>query len=207
MSESPGLFQRFGKTIESGDFVFREGDQGDQMFILQTGKVRVSKRIGGRDHTLAELGKGEFFGEMAIVNNVKRTASVQAIEKSELLCFNREGFLSMINKNPMIALNIIDKLCRRLQDLHLQIQHFAKRDAKGLVALNLLHSFNQRGEGSLPREQTIEEISLKLQLPLLEVKRYVEDLSASGIVALDNGGIRLSDRRKLNQLVENMYRK
>ena len=207
MAEDSGLFSRFGKTVDGGEFVFREGEEGDRMFIVQQGRVKVSKKIGDRDHILAELGKGEFFGEMAIVNNVKRTASIQAIEKTQLLCFNREGFLSMINKNPMIALNIIDKLCRRQQDLHLQIQHFAKRNARALAALNLLHAFNRSDEMILPRERIVEEISLKLQLPLNEIRKYVTELENGGIVKSEEQSLRLIDRDGLNGTVESMYRK
>ncbi len=209
MAEDSALFKRFGKTVETGETVFREGDQGDTMYIIQDGRVRVSKGIGGRQHILAELGKGEFFGEMAIVNNVKRTASITAIDKTELLCFTREGFLSMINKNPMIALNIIDKLCRRLQDLHLQIQHFARRDARGLVALNLLYAFNrvEQDENCLPYEGTVEEISLRLQLPMEEIRGYVEDFSKKAMLKIDKNRILPADREKLNGIIENMYKK
>jgi CRP/FNR family cyclic AMP-dependent transcriptional regulator len=207
MPEDSVLFQRFGRTVESGEFVFREGEEGEQMYIVQQGRVRVSKKIGGRDHELAEIGPGEFFGEMAIVTKSRRTASIQAIEKTELLCFNREGFLSMINKNPMIALNIIDRQCRRVQDLHLQIQHFAKRDARGLVALNLLLAYNRTGAECLPKAQTVREISLKLQLPLEDVEKYVMGMSKKGIFAVDDDTLCLSDRGKLDQIVENVYQK
>ena len=207
MPEDSALFQRFGKTVESGDFVFREGEEGDQMYIVQHGRVRVSKKIGGRDHELAEIGPGEFFGEMAIVTKSRRTASIQAIEKTELLCFNREGFLSMINKNPMIALNIIDRQCRRVQDLHLQIQHFAKRDARGLVALNLLLAYNRTKGDCLPKGQTIREISLKLQLPLEDVEKYVMGMSKNGIFAVDDDTLCVTDRERLDRVVQNVYRK
>ena len=207
MPEDTALFQKFGTDFESGEFICREGDEGDQMYIVQKGRVRVSKQIGGRDHELAEIGPGEFFGEMAIVNNVKRTASIQAIEKTELLHFNREGFLSMINKNPMIALNIIDRQCRRLQDLHLQIQHFAKRDARRLVALNLLLAYDIMDVNCLPKTQTIEEISLKLQLPLEDVEKYVMGISKKGILAVENDSLCLSDKERLHRVVESRYRK
>ena len=207
MPEDSALFQRFGKTVESGDFVFREGEEGDQMYIVQQGRVRVSKKIGGRDHELAEIGPGEFFGEMAIVTKSRRTASIQAIEKTELLCFNREGFLSMINKNPMIALNIIDRQCRRVQDLHMQIQHFAKRDARGLVALNLLLAYNRTKGDCLPKGQTIREISLKLQLPLEDVEKYVMGMSKNGIFAVDDDTLCVTDRERLDRVVQNVYRK
>lgn len=59
------LFSRFGKKIPSGTVLFREGDKGEEMFVLQSGKVKISKRTRGVKKTLATLEKGEFFGEMA----------------------------------------------------------------------------------------------------------------------------------------------
>ena len=141
MADDTNLYQKFGHNVKPAQIIFSEGDSGDQMFVIQEGKVRVSKKIGGREHILAVLGKSDFFGEMAIVTNVKRTATITAIDEVKLLCFNREGFISMINKNPKIALNIIDKLCRRLQNNNLQIQHLVKRNGRALVALNLYYSF------------------------------------------------------------------
>ncbi len=206
MSEDSGLYQKFGQTVNSGQIIFRENDSGDQMFIIQKGNVRISKNISGRDHILAVLGKGDFFGEMAIVNNVKRTATVTAVAPTQLLCFNRAGFESMINKNPKIALNIIDKLCRRIQHMNLQAQHLAKRNARALTALNLSFAFKgeaREGQG-LYYDRTVEDISLNLQIPLEKVKEYFEELEKDEIIKVAGNQIALSDVVKLNQVAESV---
>lgn len=204
MSDQSALYQKFGSSINPGETVFKEGDEGDQMFIIQSGKVRVSKLVGGGEHVLAVLDKGEFFGEMAIVNNVKRTATVTAVTQVELLCFNREGFVSMINKNAKIALNIIDKLCKRLQNMNLQIQHFAKKDEKALIALNLLYAFTgaENAETPLYYDKTVEEISLTLMIPLETVKKHFGDFEKGNILLVQGNQILLSDKEKLESLVE-----
>jgi CRP-like cAMP-binding protein len=204
MAEDTGLYQKFGRSVDPGETVFEEGDSGDQMFIIQEGQVRVTKKIGGREHTYAVLGKGDFFGEMAIVTNTKRTATVKAATHCKLLCFNREGFLSMINKNPKIALNIIDKLCRRLQNSNMQIQHLVKKNGRALVALNLSYAFKGEGEENavLYYDRTLEEISLNLDLPREAVKSHVEDFERLGIVSVSGNRIALSDMNKLNAITE-----
>ena len=136
MAEGTNLFQKFGHSAEPGTIIFKEGEEGDQMYIIQSGRVKVTRNIGGQELTLAILEKSDFFGEMAIINLVKRTATVTAIDRVDMLAFNRQGFLSMINKNAQIALNVIDKLCRRLQNANLQIHQLAKRNAQGMVALD-----------------------------------------------------------------------
>ncbi|RPJ04756.1 MAG: Crp/Fnr family transcriptional regulator, partial [Spirochaetaceae bacterium] len=108
------LFEKFGMDVPANKVLFTEGEAGDKMYIIKEGKVKITKRIKGKDHLLAILGKGEFFGEMAIVNRIKRTASAVTMTESRLLEFDRTGFVQMIEKNAEIALSVIDRLCRRL---------------------------------------------------------------------------------------------
>ncbi len=204
MAEDSSLYQKFGRTLDPGETIFEEGESGDQMFIIQNGKVRVSKKIGGREHILAVLGKGDFFGEMAIVTNAMRAATVKAVTQVELLCFNRDGFISMINKNPKIALNIIDKLCRRVQNSNLQIQHLVKKNGRALVALNLYYAFKQEGreDALLDYDRTVEEISLNLELPLDTVKEFVQDFERQKVFRVTGNQISLENRDKLQKITE-----
>ena len=139
------LYDKFGTTIDENKVIFKEGEPGDKMYIIQEGSVRISKRIEGKEHILAVLVKGDFFGEMALVNHEPRAATATAGSTVKLLSFNREGFLGMIEKNGKIALNIIDKLCRRLNNANQQIQHLVKRNEKWLMAMNLNYLFTQSG--------------------------------------------------------------
>jgi len=206
MAEDTGLYQKFGRSVDSGETIFEEGDTGDQMFIIQEGQVRVTKKIGGREHIYAVLGKGEFFGEMALVTNEKRTATVKAASSCKLLCFNREGFVNMINKNPKIALNIIDKLCRRLQNSNMQIQHLVKRNGKALVALKLYYTFKSEGVENAPLyyDRTLEDISLNLDLPRETVQSYLEDFVRLEVIRISGNKINLADMEKLNALTESV---
>jgi CRP/FNR family cyclic AMP-dependent transcriptional regulator len=204
MAVESDLFGKFGRHVDAGKVIFQEGEEGDQMYIIQAGKVRVSRLISGKEHVLAILEKGDFFGEMAIVNKVRRSATVTAIDEVDLLAFNREGFLSMINKNAKIALHMIDKLCRRLQNANIHIKHLARKNARGLVALNLLYTFQGAGEeqGELVYNRTVEEFSRNLELSMDQVEEYLQGFQRLGIVGLEQGKIRLLDREKLNSLAE-----
>jgi CRP/FNR family cyclic AMP-dependent transcriptional regulator len=197
MAEETILYQKFGRTVKPGENVFSEGETGDQMFIIQDGRVKVTKNLSGREHVLSTLGKGDFFGEMAIVNNVRRTATVTALTEVRLLAFNREGFLSMVTKNAKIALNIIDKLCRRLQNMNTQIQHLLKHNSRGLVALNLGYAFRGSESGVIRTDRAIEEIALNLQVSLEEVKAVVDKLAAEGVIAMQGNQIMLVDPARL----------
>ncbi len=196
--------QRFSRTYAPGATICREGDQGDEMYIIQKGKVRVSKRFAGKTHVVSVLEKGDFFGEMAIVNRIQRTATVTAIDEVELLVFDRGGLQNMITRNARIALTIIDKLCRRLQNAHLKIQHLVKKDARGLIALHLRYSYQEMlgDNSSLPFQKGLEEIALALELPMESVRAVLEEMQAEGMLAIDGDSIRLVDREKLFQLTE-----
>jgi CRP/FNR family cyclic AMP-dependent transcriptional regulator len=200
------LFSRFGRNVDAGRVIFREGEEGDQMFIIQKGSVKISRNIGGKEQVLAIFDKGDFFGEMAIVNRVKRTATATALEPVKLLAFDREGFLNMITKNAKIALNIIDKLCRRLQNANLYIQHLARKDPRGLIAMNLKFAFQsaEANRGSLLMDRTLDEFSQNLDLTRDQVKAVLEDFAGSGIIAISANTIALNDSRKLNSLSEQL---
>lgn len=198
------LFDKYGLIFDSGKIVFREGDAGDQMYIIQDGSVRISKEIAGKEHILAVLGKGDFFGEMAIVTQITRTATATAVGTVRLLAFNREGFISMIEKNARIALNIIDKLCRRLQQANLQIQHLVRKNEKGLIALNLYYAFAENGleKADLEFHKTAREIALNLELPQDSVIVYLEELKLKNIIRIEKNSLSLKDRYTLAALAE-----
>lgn len=202
MAEDTMLYQKFGRTVRPGEIVFSEGDTGDQMFIIQEGRVKITKSFSGREHVLSTLGKGDFFGEMAIVNNVPRTATVTAVTEVQLLAFNREGFLSMVTKNAKIALNIIDKLCRRLQNMNTQIQHLVKNNSRGLVALNLNYAFRGAEAGVIRTDRAVEDIALNLQIPIDDVRAVVGKLATDGVIAVQGNQIMLVDAARLTAEAE-----
>jgi CRP/FNR family transcriptional regulator, cyclic AMP receptor protein len=206
MTDDP--LQRFSRAYAPGATICREGEEGDEMYIIQRGKVRVSKRFGGRMHVISILEKGDFFGEMAIVNRIQRTATVTAIDEVELLVFDRDGLQNMIARNAKIALTIIDKLCRRLQSAHLKIQHLVKKDARGLIAVHLRALFQELPAigGSLGFQKCLEEVSLSLELPMDDVRRVLEELGSEGVLTHDGDELRLADPGRLAVLSESTER-
>ncbi len=202
------LLQRFTKSYSPGAIICREGEEGEEMYIIQKGKVRVSKLFGDKVRVVSILEKGDFFGETAIVNRTRRTATVTAVDAVELLVFDREGLQNMITRNARIALSIIDKLCRRLQNAHLQIQHLVKRDAKGLIALRLRHLFQElpAGTTTMPFQSTLDHVSLEFEMPMEEVRAILIAFQDDGILGISDQSITLVDRQKLLQLTESAGR-
>src|SRR5690349_2562721 len=99
MGTEETLFQRFGKELPKGTVLFREGERGKDMFVLQMGKVAISKTVREVETVLATLGPGEFFGEMSIISNKPRNATAIVAEDAKLLVIDIKTFEAMIRGN------------------------------------------------------------------------------------------------------------
>jgi CRP/FNR family cyclic AMP-dependent transcriptional regulator len=100
-----------------GEIIFSEGDIGTEMYIVQSGTVELLKAIGGETRVLATLEKGDFFGEMSVLEDIPRTASAQAKTDVELVRINGATFDAMLKSNTEIAIRMMRKLSRRLREV------------------------------------------------------------------------------------------
>ncbi len=117
MKQEEQLFWKFGKSFPRGTVLCQEGDPGREMFIIQKGRVQVRKKVGNAEKVLAELTEGEFFGEMALLLEMDRSATVEAIEDSKILVIGPEAFESLLKNSPEIALKMLKKMALRLRAL------------------------------------------------------------------------------------------
>ena len=105
------------KEFSKGDVIIKEGNPGREMYIIQSGSVEVTKSDGNREVVLATLSRGDFFGEMAILENTNRTATVKAIETSRLLVLTTGNFMIKLKKDPTFAFQIMQKMSKRIRIL------------------------------------------------------------------------------------------
>lgn len=116
------VFDKYKVRFPKGDLIFAEGDLGNEMFIIQVGRVRIFKNVDGFDQTLTVLERGDFFGEMSILEGMPRSANAEAEEDCELLKINSANFVAMIKSNIEIAIRIMRKLSLRLREANSQIE-------------------------------------------------------------------------------------
>src|SRR5580704_1363376 len=140
------LFSRFGREARAGEVLFREGESGEEMFVIQSGSVRVTKCVAGHERPLATLGRGEFIGEMAILNEKPRTATATVVEDAKLLVIGAKTLEMMISKNSEIALRLIKKLARRLDSADELVQILLNPDPEARVMLGLKRHAEAFGE-------------------------------------------------------------
>jgi CRP-like cAMP-binding protein len=117
---------RFGREFARGAVVFREGEPGGPMYVVQRGRVRIAKRAGGGERVLATLGPGDFFGEMAILCGQPRSATATCVEEARLLVVEARSFEAMLRANAEIAVRMIRVLAERLQRADQEIERLAE---------------------------------------------------------------------------------
>ncbi|AEF86785.1 cyclic nucleotide-binding protein [Treponema primitia ZAS-2] len=110
------VFARFTRTFKPGEMIFSEFEPGDTFYLIQEGRVELVKVLGDVEKTLDILQPPETFGEMAILENSPRSATAIALDKVQVLEFNRKNFEILISGNPQIALKLLRTFARRLYD-------------------------------------------------------------------------------------------
>lgn len=112
----------FTRTYRRGETIFRENDPGDALYIIQTGLVRIYRvTADGREKTLAILTDGDFFGEMALVDDLPRSAVAQARDKTQVLVIYKQDFERLLAEDPHLCHAIITGLSRRLRAANEQL--------------------------------------------------------------------------------------
>jgi CRP/FNR family transcriptional regulator, cyclic AMP receptor protein len=102
-------------VVADGEDIVREGDVGHDMFIVQSGQVRISKRKTHGEVVLATLDKGDFFGEMSLLESLPREATARAVGETRLLVLSRGGLLFRLRREPTFALEMLNHLSSRLR--------------------------------------------------------------------------------------------
>lgn len=123
MSGKENPFARFLTHYKKGDFVFRQDEAGDEMYIIQSGQVAIRKTIGGKRTTVTVLEKGDFFGEMSILERLPRTADAEVTEDAGIISINSQTFGEMIRSNPEIAVRMLRKYSMRMREYSEQLEN------------------------------------------------------------------------------------
>ena len=116
-----------GRIYADGDFIVRQGDSGDCMYVVQGGRVEVIQNSlkGGEQH-LAFLNAGDFFGEMAVFEKETRSASVRAKGEARVLRIDKKALLTRIREDPLLAVNLLKTMSHRIRHLNEEISRHRK---------------------------------------------------------------------------------
>jgi len=124
--------------LKGGSSLFRVGDSGDAMYIIESGRIRITVTdADGREVILASLGHGDFFGEIAMLDGHGRSADATVTEDSRLAVLTRENFLTFVSSDARIVLEMLSAITRRLRRTDDLLRHRVSRNANEEDARNL----------------------------------------------------------------------
>jgi CRP/FNR family cyclic AMP-dependent transcriptional regulator len=178
------------KEAEASSVIVNQEETGDALFVIARGKVKVVLYGDtGREIILSILRAGDFFGEMALLDRQPRSANVVAVESSELLCLDREGFQTHLTGHPSTALAILAEMSRRLRHADEVIGNLALLDVYARVARTIRDLAQKQGQpvdgGLLIKERpTQQEIAGLIGTSRETVSRALSDFARRGLLEL-----------------------
>ena len=179
------------RQFQKDAVIFFENEPGDTLYVVATGRVRVSI-LGddGREVILSVLGPGDFFGEMALLDNDPRSATTIAAEDTELLCLSRPDFEKVLSESPTMMMALIKVLTTRLRHANQQISTLALLDVYGRVARLIVEMAQDEGrrlkDGRIAfRRSTHQEIANRIGTTRETVTRMLKDLQRQKLVHVE----------------------
>jgi CRP/FNR family cyclic AMP-dependent transcriptional regulator len=207
----PGELERFSRvavprSFPSGTRVFHEGDESDACYIVRSGSFRVTREHpDGRAITLANLGRGDIFGELAMLDGEVRSASVEALDDGELLALPGADVRALLSRHPEITVKLIAALVRRLRMANERIarqsfQTVPSRVAGVLSQLVAEESPMGDGEGVTIRMNQVDLAQLA-GTSRESVSRFLADLERASVVRCGRGRVTVLDPLKLRNYI------
>jgi len=196
--------QRHELHAPRGTVIFRQGDLGDSMFVIERGRVRIVFSFEGHAAEVAVLEPGAFFGELSLLGGAARTASAEVIEDADLLVIRRDTFVMMMQDD-------IDIVFRMLSDMGVRL---ARTDERFLALMLRVRRIRILGGcllrisagGETPAVLDVERLAEELQVAPPEVHATLAELAAQGAGTLRDGQFVIQDREHVTRLTEALCR-
>ncbi len=178
------LLRKFGRTFGRGEYIFREGDTGRDIFYILKGRIRMEKGAGQLTKTLAEVGTGEYFGEMAALISAPRTASARCIEACDIAVIEGEMLHELLRANSEVALLMLKDFANRLRQTDAALEELALSWIKLLVTLYLLRSWPISEERNI-----IDDLARAAGREKGEIEETLAALERSGVLTRADGRV------------------
>ena len=180
-------------------FMLRAGEKSDALYIILSGRAKIVIDDGeGREVTLTTIGPSEFFGEMSLIDEKPRSASVEALEPCEVLYISKPAFMACLKDNFDAAMLILRSVVGRLREADRKIASLALMDVHGRVA-RLIMDLAKESNGNWVVDTGSEEMARMVGASREMVSRVLKDMRDSGLIRRDKRKIIVLDRASMDQ--------
>ncbi len=186
------------RRYKKSDSVFHQGDPGDSLYIIESGSVKIvlPSPDGQEDAIIATLGRGEFFGELALLDGEPRSADAVAKEDTALLVLERDDFLAFLDRSPEVATKLLAALSRRLRRTDQLVQDAAFLDVPARLARALLQ-LSESPEAATGLTQS--ELAAMVGASRESVNRWLQFYRRRGLIDSASGSIRVLQPEELRR--------
>jgi len=194
------------KKYNKNEIILKEDEAGSALFVIISGKVKVARTSpDGKEVILSILNESDFFGEMAIIDGQTRSATITAIEDTELFIIQRNDFITLLTKHPEVSLSLLQELTKRLRAADVKIKALSLKDAEGKVATVLLQLADDIGKikhgqvelENLPNQQDLANMAGTSRET---ISRTLHAFAKKGLIEIDGSKIRITDYEKFKEL-------
>lgn len=204
MSDTLSTLDHLVRRHEAGTVLFREGEKGEKMYVIRSGRVCIWKLIQESEVTLAVLGPGEFFGEMALLEGLPRSASATVLDEARLIEVEKDAFEVLVRTRGEIAVRLMRRLSARLREADRQIQLLMSRSGAAR-ALSLLRSLagppGAEGLRQLPVDLGPAQLAVRVGLPLTEARDLLARFERTGLLRRQGGAVFLAPEELVQEFL------
>jgi CRP-like cAMP-binding protein len=195
------------RRFEAGEVVFKEGDEGSTCYVVRSGRARaVRAHSDGRAITLAHFGPGDIFGEMAMLDGERRSATVESIEETEAIAILSADMHRLLREYPDIAVKLIAALGRRLRETNERLARQSFQTVQSRVAVVLAQLVTEArsegaGEGDVEITATQADLARLAGSSRESASRFLAVLERAGIISQGRGRLTVHDQEALGRYV------
>jgi CRP-like cAMP-binding protein len=202
-AERERLIARFGKHFKKGEVIFREGDDAQEAYLLQEGRVRLVKRVRAMERSLMVLRPNELFGETALLDGARHACTALALSEVAALALDPATFRRLLETNPAIALRVVQQLVRRLRDAEDQVEIMMLRDTQSKIVnalVKLASVAAPRDDGVRVLEISPMDLSSRVGVDVDTVKKAIQRLREGQYLRIVDERLEIPDLDSLLKL-------
>lgn len=185
------------RSFPKNTVVIHENDPADSLFIIESGRVKVyCSDKNGKEFIMNTQSEGDYFGELALLDDSSRSASVRTVEKSSFCIIYKDDFNRVMEQHPNIGRKLIQNLAARVRKLTADVKSLALQDVYGRVANVLMDLAEERGDGTLfiPEKLTQQDIADRVGASREMVARILKDLTIGDYIRFEGRHIIINSR-------------